>query len=130
MTNLKPPPVHKVIVAQLAAITLVAIVSLLFSGSIVAYSLLLGGLISALPNAFFAAQAFKYRGARNAKKVVKSFMRGEIGKIAMTIGLFALCFGLITTLNELALILGFMATHFIGIVASMRIDYTPTGKRT
>ena len=114
----------------MAAITLIAAVSLFVSGSIVAYSVLLGGLISALPNAFFASQAFKYQGARNAKNVVKSFMRGEIGKIVMTIALFALSFGLLPTKSELALILGFIATQFIGVVASMRIDFTPTHNRT
>lgn len=130
MTNLKPPPVHKVIVAQLAAVTLIAVVSLLVSGSIVAYSVMLGGLISALPNSFFVAQAYKYQGARNAEKVVKSFMKGEVGKIAFTIVLFALSFSLITNLNELALILGFIATHFIGVMASVRIDYSPSSNRT
>ena len=75
MTNLRPPPVYKVIVAQLAATIFIAAVSLLFSGSVIAYSVLLGGLISALPNSYFAFQAFKYQGARNADKVVKSFIK-------------------------------------------------------
>lgn len=117
---------HKVIVAQLLMVTLISGVTLLISGIIVAYSVLLGGLISALPNSFFTSQAFRYQGARNAEKVVKSFMRGEIGKIAITIAMFALCFGLLSPLSELALILGFIATQFIGVLASTRIDYTPS----
>ncbi|MED5410932.1 MAG: ATP synthase subunit I [Pseudomonadota bacterium] len=130
MTNLRPPPVYKVIVAQLAATIFIAAVSLLFSGSVIAYSVLLGGLISALPNSYFAFQAFKYQGARNADKVVKSFIKGELGKIGITIVLFALSFALITNLSELALILGFITTHFVGVMISGLIGYSPTSNKT
>lgn len=107
-----------------------ALISLLFSGSIMAYSVLLGGLISALPNSYFAFHAFRYSGARNADKVVKSFIRGELGKIVITLVLFALSFTLITSLNELALILGFIATHFVGVMVSGLISYSPSGNKT
>ena len=130
MTNLRSPPVYKVIVAQLAATIFIAAVSLLFSGSVIAYSVLLGGLISALPNSYFALQAFKFQGARNADKVVRSFIRGELGKIGITIVLFALSFSLITNLSELALILGFITTHFVGVIISGLIGYSPTSNKT
>ena len=130
MTNLRPPPVYKVIVAQLAATVFIAAVSLLFLGNVVAYSVLLGGLICALPNSYFALQAFKYQGARNADKVVKSFIRGQLGKIGITIVLFALSFTLITNLSELALILGFIAAHFVGVMMSGLISYSPTSNKT
>lgn len=130
MTNLKAPPVYKVIVAQFAVTSFIAVISLLLSGTVLAYSTLLGGLISALPNSYFALQAFKYRGASNAEKVVKSFIKGELGKIGITLVLFALSFTLITNLNELALILGFVTTHFVGVMVSGLISYSPTGDKT
>ena len=130
MTNLKAPPVYKVIVAQLVATSFIAVISLLLSGIVLAYSALLGGLISALPNSYFALQAFKFRGASNAEKVVKSFIRGELGKIGITLVLFALSFTLITNLNELVLILGFVTTHFVGVMVSGLISYSPTGNKT
>lgn len=122
---MKPPPVYKVILTQLGVAIILAAMFLLFTTTITAYSLLLGGLISALPNSYFALHAFRYHGARNAKKVVKGFIRGELGKIIITIVLFALSFTLITNLNELALILGFIATHFSGVVMSGLISYSP-----
>lgn len=125
MSNLKPPPVYKVILAQLAATVLIAAISLLISGSIVAFSVLLGGLISALPNTYFVMHAFRYRGARAADKVVKSFLKGELGKMLITLVLFALSFSLITNLSELALILGFIATHFVGVTMSGFMRFTP-----
>ena len=130
MNNLRPPPVYKVIVAQLIATAFITAISLLFSGSVTAYSALLGGLISALPNSYFVLQAFKYQGARNADKVVKSFIKGELGKIAITIVLFALSFTLITNLSELALILGFITTHFVGVMMFGLISYSPTSEKS
>lgn len=130
MSNLKPPPVYKVIVAQVAATGVIAVISLLISGSITAYSVFLGGLISALPNSYFALQAFRYQGARSADKVVKSFLKGEFGKMGLTLVLFALCFSLITGVNEVALILGFIVIQFTGVIMSGFIGYSPTGTKT
>ena len=130
MSNLKTPPVYKVTIAQLAETVFIAVISLLISGIILAYSVLLGGLISAVPNSYFAFHAYRYQGARNAQKVVKGFIRGELGKIIMTVVLFALSFTLITSLNELALILGFTLIHFVGVVMSGFISYRPSQNKT
>ena len=129
MSNMKPPPVHKVIVAQLVATALMALVFLVFSNVIAAYSILIGGLVSAIPNAYFAMQAFRYRGARNAEKVVKSFRKGYFGKLGITLVLFALTFTLVTTINEIALILGFVVVQFCGTMMSGLIDYSPSGSK-
>ena len=130
MTNLRPPSVYKVIVAQLVWTVSFSLVCLSIFGVVAGYSALLGGLISAVPNSYFALHAFKFQGARNADKVVKSFIRGELGKIIFTGVLFALSFTLVTSLDELALIAGFVATHFVGVVMSGIIDYSPTRKNT
>ena len=130
MTNLRPPSVYKVIVAQLVWTVSLSLVCLSIFGGVAGYSALLGGLISAVPNSYFALHAFKFQGARNADKVVKSFIRGELGKIVFTGVLFALSFTLVTSLDELALIAGFVATHFVGVVMSGTIDYSPTRKNT
>ena len=130
MSNLKTPPVYKVIIAQLAVAIFMAVISLLLSGIVLAYSVLAGGLISALPNSYFALHAYRYQGARNAENVVKGFIRGELGKIIMTVILFALSFTLITSLNELALILGFTLIHFVGVVMSGFISYSPPQNKT
>ena len=125
MSNLKPPPVHRIIVAQLVATALMALTFLFFLNVVAAYSILIGGLISALPNAYFAVQAFRYRGARNADKVLKSFRKGYFGKLGITIILFALAFTLVTTINEIALIGGFVAVQFCGTIMSGLINYSP-----
>jgi ATP synthase protein I len=130
VSNLKAPPVYKVILAQLAMTGFISVISLLFLGATTAFSVLLGGLISALPNSYFALHAFKYSGARNADKIVRGFIRGELGKIVITVVLFALSFALITSLHELALILGFIATHFVGVMMSGLISYSPSSNKS
>ena len=130
MSNLKTPPVYKVIIAQLAVTIFMAVISLLLSGIVLAYSVLAGGLISALPNSYFALHAYRYQGARNAQNVVKGFIRGELGKIIMTVILFAFSFTMITSLNELALILGFTLIHFVGVVMSGFISNSPPQNKT
>lgn len=116
---------YKVIVAQLAASVVIAAIFLIFSGIVSAYSGLIGGLICVLANSFFASQAFRYAGARNAKRIVQSFLTGEIGKFIIVIGLFALSFGLITALNAYAMMLTFVVVQIVGVIASARMSYSP-----
>ena len=130
VTNLKTPPVYKVIVAQIIATFILATASLLLLDEVVAFSALIGGLISVLPNSFFVFQAFRYQGARNADKVVRGFVRGELGKIGITIVLFALSFTLVDNLNEISLIVGFIVVHFAGVIMSGFVGYSPAGNNT
>ena len=130
VTNLKTPPVYKVIVAQIIATSILATASLLLLDGVVAFSALIGGLISVLPNSYFVFQAFRYQGARNADKVVKGFVRGELGKIGITIALFALSFTLVENLNEISLIIGFIVVHFAGVIMSGFVGYSPAGNNT
>ena len=126
VTNLKSPPVYKVIVAQLAASAIIATIFLIFGGFVAFYSGLLGGFISVAANSFFAAQAFRFSGARNAKKIVQSFMVGEIGKFIIVVGLFALSFGLIEPLNAYVMMFTFVVAHIVGVSASARMNYSPS----
>ena len=57
-----------------------------------AVSALSGGLVAAIPNAFFAWRAFRYQGAAQARYIVKSFYHAEAGKFGLTAALFTLVF--------------------------------------
>lgn len=56
------------------------------------YSVLLGGLVAIVPNAFFARKLFKHQGARAAKQIVSNFYKGEALKIILSIFFFTLIF--------------------------------------
>jgi len=90
-----------------------------------AYSLLLGGLICAIPNAYFAVKAFQYRGARAAQKIVRAFYLGETIKLLMMSAGFLLSFIFVEPLNTIALFAGFIMVYFAGLMALMKLR---TGK--
>lgn len=120
---------YKVILAQLIGPALLAVTFLWTTDAAVARSVFAGGLISALSNSYFAVQAFRYQGAENAEKIVRSFLKGEIGKIAIAILLFALSFGFLEDLNVVALFSGFVFAHFIGVAATGRMINSSTATR-
>ena len=105
---------YKVILAQLIGPALLAVTFLWTIDAAVARSVLAGGLISALSNGYFAVQAFRYQGAENADEVVRSFLKGEIGKFVIAILLFALSFNFLEDLNVVALFSGFLFAHVVG----------------
>ncbi|MGI0118608.1 F0F1 ATP synthase subunit I [Zooshikella sp. RANM57] len=100
--HLKKPPIYRVIIIQLLITVLAALVLWLHS-TVVAYSALLGGLASLLPNAYLVSNAFAYSGARAAQKIARSFYKGEAGKLILTAIIFALVFIFVKPLNVFAL---------------------------
>lgn len=79
----------------------------LFWGKAAGLCALLGGLIVWLPNSYFAFRAFRYRGARAARLIVRSFYAGAAGKMFLTAGMFTLVFVNVRPLNAPAVFLGF-----------------------
>ena len=75
-----------------------------------AYSTLLGGLIAIAPNAYFARQAFRYRGARVTRHIAQAFYLGETGKFVLTAAAFAVVFTVVKPLNTWVLWAAFVAT--------------------
>ena len=63
MTTIPKPPVDKVALYQFLVLLPLSGL-LLFVSEIVGYSVLIGGLIQIVPQAWFARQAYKYTGAR------------------------------------------------------------------
>jgi len=57
-----------------------------------AYSALIGGMICIIPNLVFVVYAYRFGGARAAKKIASSFYRGEALKILLTALMFAVTF--------------------------------------
>jgi ATP synthase protein I len=81
------PPVHRITLVQLVSIGSLSLFFLAFDG-VLAYSVLSGGLIAIVPQAYFAALAFSWRGARSAKAIARSGYAGELGKFLLSIAGF------------------------------------------
>lgn len=85
-----------------------------------AYSTLLGGLISFLPNAYFARRVFGQPVDGTPIEAAGLLYRAEVTKLALAGLMFALVFAFVEALNVLALLLGFVAARAAGVVASVR----------
>ena len=118
VSTIKAPPIYKVIASQFIAVGLMTAVGYTMLGWICAYSLLLGGLICAVPNAYFTVKAFRYRGARAAQKIVRAFYLGEAVKILLMSAGFALTFVYVEPLSSGALFAGFILIYLTGLVAT------------
>lgn len=110
--HLDRPQVARVIIAQLLICALLFFI-LQPMGMTMAWSALLGGLCCAIPNAYFVRQAFRYHGARSARLIMRSFYRGEAGKLMLTAVAFMLVFTLVKPLHPLALFSAYMLVQMV-----------------
>lgn len=99
--------IKRLLVGQLIAMVVVAAVFLTLQGLVAGYSAFLGGFICWLPNTYFAFRAFRFRGARAAQKIVRSFYAGAVGKMMLTMAMFAIVFIKVKPLSAVALFTGF-----------------------
>lgn len=110
-----------ILVGQLIAMFLVGLIGYLMSGQVNGLSALLGGLIAWLPNVYFALRAFRYRGARAAQRIVRSFYAGAFGKMILTMAMFAVVFIKVKPLGALALFVGFAAVQTINWIVPLMV---------
>ena len=111
------PPVHRITLAQLALLVLLSFFLLAFD-KVCAYSVLSGGLIAIVPQAYFAALAFRWRGARSARAIARSSYAGEIGKFFLSVAGFAVVFAVLRPIDGLAVFVGYLAMLAIQIIGS------------
>ncbi|MFQ3186644.1 ATP synthase subunit I [Marinomonas primoryensis] len=77
------------------------------AGCLYGYSFILGASTSLIPSIYMAWRIFGYKGTRQAKEVVRSFYRGESGKLVLTAVLVSLVFLLIKPLAAEVFFAGF-----------------------
>ena len=87
---------------------------------------LAGGLIVWLPNCYFAFRAFRFRGARAARQIVRSFYAGFTGKIILTCLLFTVVFVNLEPLNAPAVFIGFICVQMLNWVVPLATSHQKT----
>ena len=113
--------IKHILVGQFLAMLVVGVIGFLVAGKVVGLSALLGGFIAWLPNMYFAMRAFRYRGARAAQKIVRSFYAGAFGKMILTMALFAIVFIKVKPLSALALFVGFIVVQTINWIVPLGV---------
>ncbi len=111
------PPVHRITLAQLALLVTICLITAVFD-KVIAYSMLSGGLIAIVPQAWFATIAFRRRGARSARAIARSSYAGEVGKFLLSVAGFAAVFAAVRPIDGLAVFAGYLAMLAIQITGS------------
>jgi ATP synthase protein I len=111
------PPVHRITLAQLALL-IPSCLLLLAIDKVAACSVLGGGLVAVVPQAYFAMLAFRWRGARSARGIVRSGHVGEVGKFLLSVVGFGLVFATLRPLNAPAVFGSYLAMLAIQITGS------------
>lgn len=112
------PPVFRITLAQLAVLAATCSLLLMVYNQTYAYSAASGGLIAVVAQAYFAAQAFRWRGAGSARAIAQSSYTGEIGKFVLSVAGFAVVFSTVRPIDGLAVFAGYLAMLFIQIIGS------------
>jgi ATP synthase protein I len=85
-----------------------------------ATSAFLGGLISLVPNVYFARRVLGAPADEPPLKLAGLMIRAEFTKLSLAVLMLAGAFALIETLNVLALLMGFVLVKVAGVVATVR----------
>ena len=115
--EIERPPVHRITLAQLAILVPLCLLLLAYD-KVCAYSVASGGLIAIIPQAYFAALAFRWRGARSARAIARSSYAGEVGKFLLSVAGFAVVFATVRPIDGLAVFVGYLAMLAIQITGS------------
>jgi ATP synthase protein I len=111
------PPVHLITLAQLALLVPISL-GLLAVDEVVAYSVVSGGLVAIVPQAYFAVLAFRWRGAQSASAIARSSYAGVLGKFLLSIAGFALVFAVVRPIDGPAVFMGYLAMLVTQITGS------------
>ena len=113
--------IRLILVWQLVGAVLVGL-SGFFWNQNAALAAFLGGMTVVLPNSYFAYRAFRYRVARAAQLIVRSFYAGAAGKMLLTAGMFTLVFINLKPLNAPAVFIGFALVQTLSWIVPLVIS--------
>jgi len=102
------PPVYRLVLVQFGITVVAAMACYGLLGWIAAYSAFLGGLVYAVPNAFFIRQVFAYKPAGAIGQIAGSFYKGEALKLLLTALLFSAVFKWVKPLDTGVLFFAFI----------------------
>ena len=85
-----------------------------------AYSALLGGMISLVPDYYFARRVFRRYPGLSPVESAGLMLRAEVVKIALVVLMLGAVFTFIMAVNVLALIAGYVLVKATGVVVAVR----------
>jgi ATP synthase protein I len=113
---------YRIVMTQLFAVVVLFPFVQSFWDRETAVSVTLGGLVCVLPNLFLYRSMFTHFGAQAAKKIIKGFYWGELGKIALTTVLFSIALNAPGVLPG-SLLVGFVIAQLFFWLAPVVVIY-------
>lgn len=109
---------RRIAVAQLAAVIVLGLAWWIATDVRAAYSALLGGLAALLPNLYFARRFLAPAPGRPAREILRAFYWGEVGKLTLTVLIFAAAFGWLNAAFAPLFItfIAALAVHWVGVM--------------
>lgn len=120
----------KVLVGQIGIGTVLAAALWGLYGHVAGYSVLLGSLTCAIPNAFLALRLVAPRREPGARALVRAAYIGELGKLGLTVLMFSIAFVLVRPLSPAALFAGFIAAQLVTFAGFLVRDKLETKEIT
>lgn len=112
------PPALKITLAQLAILLPAGLCMWAVAGTVGAFSLVSGGLVAVIPQAYFAAKALRWHRADAARAIAQAAYGAEIGKFLLSIAGFATVFALLRPIHGPSVFLGYIGMVAVQIVGS------------
>lgn len=112
------PPVHRITLFQCIGLTFLTLVSAFLFTDVITYSVICGGLIAIVPQAFFALRTFRYSGAQSAHAMARAGYSAEVGKFFLSCVGFAMVFALLRPIDGAAVFAGYVAMLMLHIFGS------------
>ena len=101
------PPAHRIAIVQIIVLV-IAWWALNATNPVLAQSVVAGGLVAVVPQAYFAYRVFSRRGARAAQQIARASYVGEVGKFLLAVVGFALVFALLRPIEGWAVFAGYI----------------------
>lgn len=119
--SIAKPPVHRITVAQFAVLLPLGLGTWVFTNGVNALSLICGALVAIGPQAWFAAVAFRKRGARQAEEAARMGYVGGMRKFVLSAAGFAVVFALLRPIDAMAVFAGYICMLIVQIIGSWRL---------
>jgi ATP synthase protein I len=101
------------LLVQLCVSVVIAVVLWAWIGEVAGASALLGGAAVVIPNGFLAARLLRPTSDESARAIMRSAWIGEVGKLLLTVLMFAAIFAAVRPLEPLAFFGGFIAAQLV-----------------
>ncbi|MFT6286296.1 MAG: ATP synthase protein I [Alcanivorax sp.] len=112
------PPFHHISLGQILVLVPVCTLVLALGKHVFAISILCGGLVAILPQAYFAVRAFRWQGARAVQASARLSYGAVIGKFMLSAAGFAAVFAMVRPVDGLAVFVGYITMLTVQITGS------------